>query len=197
MSCKGHIEGQVVCFGDSITHGFETNGYGWVTLISKDHPSVNFVNAGRNGRKTTDKDEFEDILTKYPNADFYLIFLGVNDLKDGNDPLVNNCVDNVGWMVDKIQAENHDAKVVILSPSTINLNTMSQLNVQKKYNSNTKASLVKLEKGYRTLAEQKNVGFVSLLNTVSKNNYLDGLHPNTEGQQQIANAIWKGLNKLY
>ena len=60
------IHGQVVCFGDSITHGAQVDGHSWVYFLSKDHPNIDFVNAGRNGRKTADKEELLPVLKNIP-----------------------------------------------------------------------------------------------------------------------------------
>ena len=190
------IAGTIVCFGDSITHGAKVNGHSWVYLLSKEHAGINFVNEGRNGRKTADRKELLPVLRKYKKAEAFLIFLGVNDLKDGNDSMVANCVTNMEWMINKIRNSNPRAKIVILSPCEINLRTMSPLNVRKKYNMNTEMALVALEKSYRRLAKEESVEFISLLRVVSPANYADGLHPNAAGQQEIAAAVWKGLSKL-
>lgn len=189
------IHGQVVCFGDSITHGAQVDGHSWVYFLSKDHPKIDFVNAGRNGRKTADKDELLPVLKQYPNANYYLFFLGVNDLKNGNDSMVNTCVANMEWMIDQVRKVNSKAQIIILSPSDINLETMNDLNRGKKYNVNTKRSLYKLEKKYEDLSEAQHTGFISLLHVVSKPNYADGLHPDIAGQKEIAKAVWKGLKK--
>ncbi|MEJ2618192.1 MAG: SGNH/GDSL hydrolase family protein, partial [Ignavibacteriaceae bacterium] len=196
MTLSNGIKGTVVCFGDSITHGAKVNGHSWVYFLSKEHKDINFINAGRNGRKTSDKKELLPVLKKYPKADYYLIFLGVNDLKNGNDSMVNQCVENMEWIINKIKDTDKKAKIVILAPIDINLNTMSQLNVNKKYNENTKSSLVRLKMKYKELAKKDNLGFISLLKTVSPPNYVDGLHPDEKGQQQIADAVWSGLEKL-
>ncbi len=197
MTYNGNIKGKVICFGDSITHGAKVNGHSWVYFLSKEHKGIDFVNAGRNGRKTSDKEQILPVLKANPDADYFLIFLGVNDLKDGNDSLVNVCIQNMKWMINKIRETNSKTKIVILSPSDINLKTMSALNVKKKYNENTKLSLMKLEKKYKELAKEESIGFISLIKTVSPQNYADGLHPNIKGQQQIAAAVWKGLNKIF
>ncbi len=190
------VKGTIVCFGDSITHGAKVNGNSWVYLLSKEHEGADFVNEGRNGRKTADREEILPVLRSYKNADMFLIFLGVNDLKDGNDSMVANCIKNVKWMISKIREVAPGARVVILSPSEINVKSMSPLNIRKKYNWNTEMSLIALDRGYRQVAREDSVGFISLLRVVSPANYADGLHPNEAGQQQIANAIWKGLNDL-
>ncbi|AYD47882.1 SGNH/GDSL hydrolase family protein [Arachidicoccus soli] len=198
MSFKDKVHGKIVCFGDSITYGAKVDGHSWVWHLQQaNYPGVSFINEGRSGRKTADKKELLPVLQRHADADYYLIFLGVNDLKDGNAAMVNSCIENMQWMVDQIHAADAKAKIVILSPSAINLNTMSQVNVAKKYNENTSKSLKALEKKYKALARKDHLGFISLLNTVSKPNYADGLHPDLKGQQQIAAAVWKGLNKIY
>lgn len=191
-----NIHGQVVCFGDSITYGARVDGHSWVYFLTQDHPEVDFVNAGRSGRKTADKAELLPVLKKYPNANDYLIFLGVNDLKNGNDSMVISCVENMQWMINEIRKVNNKAKIVILAPSDINLQTMADVNKKKEYNENTKESLYKLEKRYKKLAKDQHLGFISLLHVVSKPNYPDGLHPDVAGQKEIEKAVWKGLNKI-
>lgn len=187
---------QIVCFGDSITYGAQVDGHSWVYFLSQEHPDIDFVNAGRSGRKTSDKAELLPVLKKYPDANDYLIFLGVNDLKNGNDSMVNSCVENMQWMINQIRKLNATAKIIILAPSDINLKTMNDINKKKEYNENTKRSLYKLEKRYKKLAVNQQINFISLLHVVSKPNYADGLHPNIAGQKEIANAVWKGLNKI-
>ncbi|KAA9038051.1 hypothetical protein FW778_14905 [Ginsengibacter hankyongi] len=70
------IHGLVVCFGDSITYGAKVDGKSWAYFLSQDHPGVNFINAGRSGRKTSDKQELLPVVKQYSNAEYYLIFLG-------------------------------------------------------------------------------------------------------------------------
>lgn len=197
MTQQKGIHGQVVCFGDSITHGAHVNGHSWVYFLNEEHKKINFVNEGRNGRKTSDKLELLPVLQKYSHANYYLIFLGVNDLKNGDEAMVNSCVVNMKWMIGKIKEADPEARIVILAPSDINLKTMSQINVRKKYNENTRRSLFELERRYKKLAKEEGAGFISLLHVVSKPNYVDGLHPDIKGQKQIAAAVWKGLVRLY
>ncbi|MBS1656136.1 MAG: SGNH/GDSL hydrolase family protein [Bacteroidetes bacterium] len=188
---------QVVCFGDSITYGARVDGHSWVWYLSQQHSNAaDFVNAGRSGRRTSDEKELLPVLEKYPSADYYLIFLGVNDLKDGTDSMVNSCVEHMKWMIDAIRKVNDKAQIILLAPTDINLKTMDEVNVKKKYNDNTKQSLYKLEKRYKELSKQEHTGFISLLHTVSKPNYADGLHPNEDGQQEIAKAVWKKFKKI-
>lgn len=194
---ESSIKGKVLCFGDSITHGAFVRGYAWDDLLNKASDSVFVVNAGRNGRKTSDKKELMPVLKENTDADYVLFFLGVNDLKNGNDSMVNSCVENMKWMINTVKKEIPRAKIVLMAPTNINLNEMSPINVKKKYNINTKKSLKELAVRYKKLAEKEDVGYINLLNTVSPGNYVDGLHPNKVGQRQIADKVWKELNKLY
>ncbi|HQT91619.1 MAG TPA: SGNH/GDSL hydrolase family protein [Candidatus Kryptobacter bacterium] len=193
---KDKISGTVVCFGDSITHGAKVDGHSWVYFLSKEHPEVIFVNEGRNGRKTSDRDEILPVLKNHPHAEMFLIFLGVNDLKNGNDSMVNSCVENMRWMIRQVRENDIRTKIVILSPTQINVRRMSPLNVKKMYNMKTESSLISLEGRYKRLASEDSVGFISLLKVLSPGNYVDGLHPSEAGQREIAGAVWKGLVRL-
>jgi lysophospholipase L1-like esterase len=192
------VRGEIVCFGDSITHGAMVDGKSWVWYLQQEKlDDVTFINAGRSGRKTADTAELPPVVEKYPHAAYYLIFLGVNDLKDGNEAMEDHCVTNMTWMISRIRMTDPSARIVLLAPTDINTRIMSPVNVKKKYNENTRTSLAGLEKKYRALAKREHTGFISLLHTVSPPNYADGLHPDSKGQQQIAAAVWKGLSKLY
>lgn len=197
MQSAKDIQGKIVCFGDSITNGALVNGHSWVYFLSLNHPEIDFVNAGRNGRTTSDKKQILPVLKKNPDADYFIIFLGVNDLKDGTKVMVKQCVKNMKWMIQKIRGAITGVNIVILAPTTINLLTMAPYNVRKKYNENTKKALVYLKRAYKALAKRESIEFISLLHTVSPSNYVDGLHPNIAGQRQIARAVWNGLIKLY
>jgi len=188
---------EVVCFGDSITNGAMVNGKSWVYFLSEEHRKVDFVNAGRNGRKTSDKDEILPIISEYHGAELLLIMLGVNDLKDGNDSLVDDCVSNVDWMIHKVREASQGTRIILIAPPEISLRKMSQLNVGKEYNGNTFQALRKLSGEYEKLSKRDSVGFLSLLNTVSPDNFVDGLHPDLEGQRQIAEKIWRLLSAKF
>jgi len=187
---------KVVCFGDSITYGAGVEGNGWVEQIASKSDNLLMINEGRKGRKTLDKNELLPILEKYPDADLFIILLGVNDLKDGNDSLVNACVSNIKWMIGEIKNKVPDAKILLMSPCNINLETMSDINKNKKYNENTYNSLIKLEKEYGKLAEKENIYFLSLFSTVSPQNFWDGLHPDLKGHKEIAERVLQKINSI-
>jgi len=191
------VKGKIVCFGDSITYGASYEGNGWPEQLDKMSDSISVINAGRKGRKTSDKEELLPVIETNKNADYFFFLLGVNDLKDGNDSLVNCCVENMKWMIEKVKDEIPNVKIVLMAPCKINLEGMTELNRNKKYNENTLHSLVKLEKQYEKLAKEESVEFVSLFDIVSTGNLFDGIHPNIEGYSEITKKVWSELNGIY
>ena len=185
--------GKVLCFGDSITHA---GGYGWVEMLGEQHDYLVTVNAGRSGRKTSDRDELDPPLAANNDSDWVLFFLGVNDLKDGTPEMVGKCVENMEWMISRVRQKAPGARIVLMAPVDISLEGMNQINVDKKYNKNTRDSLYLMEKEYAELAKRTGVEFISLLHAVTPEHFHDGLHPDRKGQQEIADAVWLGMNKL-
>ncbi|GAB3360396.1 arylesterase [Arachidicoccus ginsenosidivorans] len=185
----------IVCFGDSITHGAQVDGKSWVWYLQQDQQNTpyTYINAGRSGRKTADKKELLPVLEKYSSADMFVFFLGVNDLKNGNDAMVASCIRNMQWMIDQVRAIAPKAKILLLSPSDINTKIMSEINKGKLYNENTRKSLKKLQAAYEQLARKNHCGFLSLLHVVPRLAYADGLHPNAKGQQALYKAIGKKI----
>ena len=196
--CLKQQKKTVVCFGDSITYGALVDGHSWVWYLQqqKDSP-LSYINAGRSGRRTSDRKELPPVLEKYPDASMYVFFLGVNDLKDGNDSMVSSCLDNMQWMIDQVHNKAPQAKVLLLAPADINTKEMNEINKKKLYNENTRSSLKALAAGYKTLAEKNNADYLSLLKVVPKHAYADGLHPNAEGQEALFEAINKKINEYY
>lgn len=184
---------KILCFGDSITRGAGVEGNGWVEQVAKKSDKFLMINAGRNGRKTSDREELIPVLEKNKDADLISIMLGVNDLKNGNDSLVNICVNNMKWMISQIKTHLPHAQILLMAPCNISFETMSEVNKQKKYNENTYNSLIQLEKKYEELASEEKINFLSLFNFVSPNNFLDGVHPNVEGHKEIAEKVYQKI----
>ncbi len=194
IGCSAGLSGKIICFGDSITYGALVEGHSWADQLALKSDNIVVVNAGRKGRKTSDRDELPPIVEANTDADYFLIFLGVNDLKDGTDSMVTASIDNMKWMTGYVKENIPGVKIVLIAPCGINLDDMSELNQSKKYNENTAESIIKLEKGYKDLSTQQGYQFISLLNTVSPENFVDGIHPTVEGQTEIVDKIWKELS---
>ena len=65
---------------------------------------------------------------------------------------------------------------------------MTSENRAKGYHT-TRPLLARLESEYEKLAERRGINFYSLLAVVSPDDFMDGVHPNPAGHQQIAKSL--------
>ena len=183
---------RVLCFGDSITHKGT-----WVKTLDDDE-SIQAINAGRSGRRVSQALEaLPPYLAKHQNLDRIILFLGVNDLPARDprpgDVKVNECVDTMGKVIDLCRpCVKASGDIILVGPPNVNPKTMDKTNLEKGYNI-TPSLLKELGEGYAKLADEKGVRFLSLYKVVSKENYKDGLHPNTDGDEEIAKAVMEFL----
>ena len=180
---------RILCFGDSITAGGK-----WLEIVEGKN-RVEMVNFGRGGRKAAEaKQHLSDFLNQHPDARFdkIIMFLGVNDLpaRDprSGDVKVAGCVKNMSDAIDVALTRFQPKEIILVAPCGVNADTMNAVNRSKGYHI-TAPMLAELEKGYRELAGKKGTQFISLLNTVSRANFKDGLHPDAAGDAEIAEAI--------
>ena len=153
---------------------------------------IKAINAGRSGRKTADLKEFDDTITKYRTIDHVIFFLAVNDLRVASDKVLQGCVANMKTMIDKARAcYGNKLKITLVGSAGLSIGNVSERFHKMGYDEKEQAMLDKLRPEYKKLAKENDAAFVDLWNIVSKDNYSDGLHPNLDGQQQIAAAIWK------
>lgn len=196
LSCsnKDNVE-RILCFGDSIT----AKPDGWVMTVNNS-PFYETINCGRNGRRAVGcVSELAPYLEKHSDIDKIMIFLGVNDLpardKRSADIKVALCVSGIEEAIDLALTRFKSKDIILVAPCGVNPATMSEINLKKGYQI-TQPILVQLESAFKILAEKKDIQFLSLLNVVSKENYLDGLHPNDAGNDQIAEAVINYLSAL-
>ncbi len=189
---------KILCFGDSITQGCHVNGRwtlgtSWVSLINKKHESIEFTNAGRSGRKTTDRKELIPYLKDLKNHSQVIFFLGVNDL---NTPKVNSpqsCLKNINWMVKQCQKVNRKIKINICSSPGLNISNIKPHFYKMGYNETENKQLDELAKVYKKYCQRHKFRFIDLKGIVSPKNYFDGIHPTINGQQQLADYIWSKM----
>jgi lysophospholipase L1-like esterase len=200
----------VLCVGDSITAADN----GWVKRVGQ-HAAIDTINAGLGGRRTGAAVEtFEAALTNKAQTPFnrVIFFLGVNDLP-ARDPApakkkVDSCVANMEKAIDAALKRLPKKDIILIAPCGVNAEMMRhppqstnntvavrcERNLKKGYDI-CQPILEDLETAYRKMAEKKGVQFLSLLKVVSKENYMDGLHPDEAGQRQLAEAITSFLLK--
>lgn len=191
------LEGKVLCFGDSITQadwpGKIEPAERWVTQLGGKSAKITAVNAGRNGRTTTEGlAELPAALEANQDAAWVLIFLGVNDMKRASVGVVEKATTNMGKMVDLVRQKLPKAEVAILAPINVNPDKYTPF-FKGELGPDTVPFMKALAVAYKSLAEKKKTRFVSLLDAVPPAEIEDGVHANGKGQIKIAEAVWKGL----
>ena len=189
LTITANAEGKkkVLCFGDSITD------FGlWVAEVGT-LDEFETINAGVSGRRASQAVEaLTDYLDKYKELDLIIMFLGVNDLpaRDKRPGIVkvDGCVLNMNEAIDTALTRFKPEDIILVAPCDVNPDIMNDVNKEKGYDI-TSPLLLEMERQYKMLAEEKGVEFFSLYNVVSKENYKDGLHPNKEGDAEIAEAV--------
>lgn len=177
----------ILCFGDSITAA----GH-WIEGLAKESPH-RFINGGRSGRRAAHApEELGKALDNHPEADALILMLGVNDLP-ARDPRpgevkVAKVVVDMGEAIDGARRQIAPANILLVAPPTVYPDRLSEINLQKGYQV-TPTLLAQLESGYRELAREKGVAFLSLLKAVSAENSRDGLHPDNKGHAQMAGVL--------
>ena len=193
------IHGKILCFGDSITRaewpGKIAPDERWVTQLGKKSGEITTVNAGKNGRKTSALDELEKALAASADAAMVLLFLGVNDMLHETVGVVEKATVNLGKMVDLARTKLPKAEIVILAPIDVNVDKLSPFFKAEGLGPDTAQLMRALAKAYESLAKKKGTRFINLYRAVSPENLEDGVHVNGKGQIQIADAVWKGLQR--
>jgi lysophospholipase L1-like esterase len=133
-------------------------------------------------------------MEKNPKVKTVILFLGVNDLRNSKPEILERCVTNTQWMIDKVkETYGTNTQIMVLSSPGIVAEVMAEKFRKKGYDEKEQVMLNKLRPRYRELAEKNNCLFVDLWGVVSPKYYHEGLHPELPGQAQIAEAVWNGL----
>lgn len=187
----------ILCFGDSITQGTYIDGKwnkgnSWVNMLEeRSGGALKCINAGRSGRKTSDKKELLPILQENKDVDRVIFYLGVNDLRISTYEVLKNCTINMKWMVAETRkAYGDDIPIIIIGLPGLSIGNVSQRFYKMGYNEDEQEMLDRLRVRYKKYASSSKCQFLDLWGVVSPQNYSDGLHPNLAGQAQTADAIW-------
>jgi lysophospholipase L1-like esterase len=216
-------ETPVICFGDSITAGVgATAETRWEAVLQRlGAGRVRTINEGVSGRTLADAvspregGKFsngrqeplppdgsptlaQDVVTRHPEAEFVVVLLGVNDLKNNRADGVDKsalALRNAATLIEQVRAVRPRLRVVLCCPANINPEAVNEVNRAKRYDAQTHAWVKSLSVKLRGLAKSKRVAYCDLSTVVSPANYTDGLHPNERGHEQIARAVWAVLRR--
>lgn len=179
---------KIIFFGDSLTAAYGLDpGEGFPSIIQNklDEAGHNYkvVNAGLSGETSAGGNERVDWVLQQ-NVDVFILELGGNDGLRGIDPEVT--YENLQAIIDKVAAKAPEARIILAGME-------APPNMGKTY---TDA----FRQVYARLAAANDLALIPFLledvGGIAELNLPDGIHPNKEGQQIVAENVWKVLRPL-
>lgn len=179
---------RVIFFGNSLTAAYGLDPQlGFVALIQEKIDSLNYdyqtVNAGLSGETTAGGRERIDWILNQP-VDIFILELGGNDGLRGIDP--KSSEENLQAIIDAVQQKYPQAKVILAGME-------APPNMGSDFTS-------AFREMYPRLAKRNDLSLIPfLLDGVGGEptlNLPDGIHPNEDGHEIVADNIWKVLKPL-
>jgi len=187
----------VLCFGDSITAGFELPPDAvWPSLVEQSsHGKFKAINEGLGGRPTDSLSDFKTALQKHGNTyDLLVIALGGNDARDISGNCVPNALKNIGEMIALTRAARPILPILLVGPTNIRKDTLGPT---KPIANERDQNLRDLNAAYEILAAETSCHFVSLYGVIPASSLtVDGVHPDAEGNHPIASKMLEALTKI-
>ncbi|WP_040664179.1 arylesterase [Nafulsella turpanensis] len=179
----------ILFFGNSLTagYGLDDLSNSFPSLIQDRLDSLGYdytvVNAGLSGETTASgNNRLEWVLERQP-VDIFVLELGANDGLRGIDPAETRR--NLSEMIDKVRKAYPEAEIILAG-------MMVPPNMGQTYSE-------EFRRIYPELAEEKNVELIPfLLEDVAGEpalNQSDGIHPNAEGNEIVAENVWEVLKE--
>ena len=199
----GEGEVTISCVGDSITYGlgvFYDRELSWVSILPKklgnNYKTVNYGISNRTMMSTGNYPYLnEEIADKFMNAeeDIILFMLGTNDSKicNWNEEIFERDYES---FVNKLLEKKGNPKVYIMIPPKLYLEDSGETNPNEK---NLIEGVIPTIK--RVLERVRDVEVIDLY-AVTENHpewFDDGIHPNKEGNEAIANEIASVIKGTY
>lgn len=178
---------KIVAFGDSLTIGLgltEKESYPSLlqAKLEADGFDYEIVNAGVSGDTTAGGLNRIDWSLNQPNVEILILELGANDMLRGLP--VDQMKTNLSEIIRRAQAKN--VRVLLCG---MYASTSMGADYQREFT-----------KAYKDLATEHKVAFLPFflegVGGIAKLNQADGIHPNAEGAQIIANTVYKQLRPL-
>ena len=193
---------QIVCIGDQITKGqipqeMIGNGTRWVDRVAALDNKLEIINAGVEGLKSGEVKYLNDVLTKYPAAQLYIIYLGINDLIDVKT-IDSGVAASVGAkilrMIDKIKSVAVKAEIAVVAPQRVDANTLSDEWVEKGFGEHTEVLSDLISASIEVAANKRGVRFIDLIDKIDTTELINGVEPNMKGHAKIAKIIWDEIS---
>ena len=203
-----------IIIGDSITYGigdFETNGWSAMFknyIINKDDSKVcnNYVHiAGFPGATSTDiLNKIESVLKSFKHEEFkniVILSVGINDTQEFNGNQKNNIEkfkENI-CKITKIIIENN-CDLIILGLTRIECDEKFLWKPNKYYDNEVISeydkdlqAILNFDRELEVLCKKNKIKYIPMKDVLQKDDFIDGLHPNTNGHKKICEYL---INKL-
>lgn len=203
---------RIVCFGDSNTYGYDAITDGrfdentrWTCLLQKlAGPDYTIIEEGLSGRTTCYRDPINEgmagidylypCLMSHGPFDVLIIMLGTNDCKERFSATPKNIADGMKRLVEKAKAMpvwRNMPNIIVIAPAPIRIECESSHVAGEMGISSHKS--YQLAQEYSAMAELEKVRFLDAADMDM--NTIDYMHLSAEGHRQLAELIWKELQK--
>lgn len=210
------MKNNYIIIGDSITYGigdYEDGGWSAMLkkfIVNKDDSKIcnNFVQvAGFPGATSRDiLNKIDSILDCFKYDEFnnvVILSIGVNDTQcfNGNFKVsIDNYKNNIESIIKRIVARGFE--LVVLGLTRIELDGKLEFKPNKFYDNNNIAEYdqdLKLILENNTipkkLCDENKIKYIPMQDVLQKNDFIDGLHPNTKGHKKIFEQVKKYINE--
>lgn len=170
----------IAVLGDSISSNFGSENY---THFLADNLNLQLHNASiflstvtknKNGRDASTRLE-KDIIQFHP--DFVLIFIGVNDIFEKTS--INDFSNTYRGIITRIKNNSGKTKIIV---------------VGILYTKNLDTSLVdNYNNAIKEIAKSENIAYINTSNWLTKDDYMDAIHPSLQSQDKLSKML---TNKL-
>ena len=179
---------RVACVGDSITEG-TYYPMDLMILLGTNYSVGNFGVGGSavsldSGKPYMNENAFQEAKAFHPNI--VIIMLGANDASPLNSPSNDSFVEDYVQLIGAFQMLSSKPKMYIVKPPPV---------FSDETGLNPEFFLKNIIPNIEKVAEQTNLPIIDVYSALanSSNLFPDGVHPNAEGAQLIANTIYKAI----
>jgi len=183
-----------IVFGDSITYGlYDKEMCGWVNRVrnklEKETDNNFIINLGIPGQKSIDiKNRCEiELKNRYNETDNFILIYAIG-IKDA--AILSKGPNHI-----EILEENIKSIIDITKKYTNNIYFIGLLSPNyKKRKEYTKEDVYYVDTILEKICNKEKVEYIKMIDKIKEESLVDGLHPNSEGHQIIAETI---LDKVY
>lgn len=185
------IDDNYLFLGDSITDFYD---------LEKFYPDMPVVNSGISGNTTQDiLDDMENRVYRY-NPSKVFIVIGINDLSRRKS--VDEIVDNIKEIVNKIQENRPYCKIYLESVYPVNTTENDKINMSTVTENRKNEDIKKINEELKKFSKEEKITYIDMFNLLKdeddnlKLEYTtEGLHISEKGYEVITKEIMKYLKK--